>query len=416
MTIFEKHFSSILAGMAGAILTVAAIVGVLFTHPTWTQKLLALSPQVSSSVEETTEVSKDSQKIAVKPGLEDVVAKANGAVVSIVVSKDVPIVTQQNLDPFRDFFGGNSPFRIQIPQQQPPQNGTEKQEVGGGSGFLISSDGYIVTNNHVVDDVTAEYAVFTNDGKEYPAKIIAKDDVLDIALLKIDGKDLAFLSFADSETARLGQTVIAIGNALAEFRNTVSVGVISGLSRSITAGDGAGKSEQIDNVIQTDAAINPGNSGGPLLNMAGEVIGVNVAVARGGQSIGFALPANSVAPAVASMKLNGRVIRPYLGVRYVQVTASLKEKNNLPVDHGALVLRGEAADLLAVMPGSPADKAGIVENDIVLEVDSTAVDETHTLGALIRLKKVGDRVTLKVFHRGEEKSIGVTLEEMPQKK
>jgi serine protease Do len=347
-----------------------------------------------------------------------VVEKASPAVVSIVITKDVPIIERyyQNFDPFggdffNNFFGPNG-WQFRVPQQK--QNGTEKREVGGGSGFFISPDGYIVTNKHVVDDDQAEYTVLTNDGKKYDAKIIAKDAVFDVAILKVEGSNFPYLTFGNSDQLKPGQTVIAIGNALGEFRNSVSVGVVSGLSRSITAGDMLGRSEHLEGVIQTDAAINPGNSGGPLLDIKGNVIGVNVAVSQGAENIGFALTSNTVSNIVDSVKRYGEIVRPYLGVRYVQITDSLKKKNNLTVDYGALVSRGETAEDLAVIPGSPADKAGIVENDIILEVDGIKLDGGKSLASIIRQKQVGDVVKLKILHKGSEKIVEVKLEKAPQ--
>jgi len=217
----------------------------------------------------------------------------------------------------------------------------------------------------------------------------------------------------DSDSLQIGQSVIAIGNALGEFRNTVSLGVVSGLARSITAGNGFGQSETLDHVIQTDAAINPGNSGGPLLNLSGQVVGVNVAVAQGSQSIGFALPINSVKGAIESVKSTGKIIRPYLGIRYTPINAELKDKNNLSVDYGVLVKGGKTESELAVIPGSPADKAGIVENDIILEADGKKLDDTTNLAGLVREKNIGDIMTLKILHRGVEKTIQVKLEAAP---
>lgn len=349
------------------------------------------------------------------------VKKANPAVVSIVITKDVPVIERyyqqapgNQSDPFGAMFGNNffQPFSMPMPQYR--QNGTQKQEIGGGSGFLISADGLLITNRHVVAQTDAEYTVFTNDGKKYKATVKARDPVNDIAVLKIDGKNLPFLEFGNSDQLEVGQSVIAIGNALGEFRNTVSVGVISGLARSIQAGDGSGQSEQLDQVIQTDAAINPGNSGGPLLNLNGQVIGVNVAVAQGSQSVGFALPANMVKSVIDSVQKNGKIIRPFLGVRYTPITASLKEKNNLSVDYGVLVNRGETAEDLAVIPGSPADKAGIVEGDIILEADGVKLDETKSLANLVRAKQVGNAMALKILHKGQEQTVTVKLEEAPQ--
>ncbi|MES2315774.1 MAG: trypsin-like peptidase domain-containing protein [Patescibacteria group bacterium] len=347
----------------------------------------------------------------------DAVKKTNPAVVSIVISKEVPKYevdpnAQQN-NPFGNMFPGFN-FNFGTPQYK--QNGTEKKDIGSGSGFLVSADGLIVTNKHVVDQQGATYTAFTNDGKKHDAKVIAKDPVLDIALIKIDGTDLPYLTLGNSDALNLGQSVIAIGNALGEFRNTVSVGVISGLARSITAGDSTGNSELLDHVIQTDAAINPGNSGGPLLDLSGNVIGVDVAVAQGSQSIGFALPINSVKGAIESVKATGKIIRPYLGVRYTAIDAELKDKNNLSVDYGVLVKPGATASELAVIPGGPADKAGIVENDIILEIDGVKLDDKTTLASQVRSKTVGQVVTLKILHKGEEKNVQVTLEAAPEAK
>jgi serine protease Do len=215
------------------------------------------------------------------------VKKAQPAVVSIIVSREVPKydVTYQDTEIFPGVF-------MQVPIRT--QNGTEKKQVGSGSGFLISRNGLIVTNRHVVTDQNAIFDVFLNNGKTYQAQVLVRDTVNDVAVLKINGTGLPYLIFGDSDTIEVGQSVVAIGNALGEFKNSVSVGVISGLSRSITAGNAFGGSEKLEKVIQTDAAINPGNSGGPLLNLKGEVIGINVAVAQGSENIGFALPINSV--------------------------------------------------------------------------------------------------------------------------
>ena len=342
------------------------------------------------------------------------VKKTNPAVVSIIISQSVPkyetyTVPDQEENPFGDMFPGFPNMFFNIPQYK--QDGTQEEEVGGGSGFFVSSDGLIVTNKHVVDQTDAEYTVYTNDGKKHTATVVARDPVLDIALIKISGSGYPYLNLGDSSSLQLGQSVIAIGNALGEFRNTVSVGVVSGLGRSITAGDDmSGSSETLDDVIQTDAAINPGNSGGPLLDLSGDVIGVNVAVAQGSQNIGFALPIDSVKESIQSVESTGKIVRPYLGLRYVPITEDMKEENNLPVDYGVLVQAGQDPNALAVIPGSPADKAGIVENDIILEVDGTKLDSSNDLASIIRGKKIGDVVSLKILHKGVEKTVQVTLE------
>ncbi len=222
------------------------------------------------------------------------VKAASPAVVAITVSKNVPIIEQCPFNPFPDlppefqqFFGQNLQF------YKPCQKGTKLQEVGGGSGFIISQDGLIITNKHVVQDEAAQYTVFTNDGKKYSADVLARDPNIDIAVIKIDALDLPTVKLGDSDSIQVGQTAIAIGNALGEFRNTVNVGVVSGLSRDITA-SGGGLTETIYNVIQTDASINRGNSGGPLLNLKGKVIGINTAIAQNAQSISFAIPVNQI--------------------------------------------------------------------------------------------------------------------------
>jgi serine protease Do len=341
----------------------------------------------------------------------DIVDQSSPAVVSVIATRDVPVM-ERHYEEYSPFGG---PFSFRVPQWH--QEGTREQEVGGGTGFLVSRDGLVVTNRHVVSDTEANYAVFTSDGTRHEVDVIARDPFVDIAVLKIQETPPAdgypYLTFGNSSILKPGQTVIAIGNALNEFRNSVSVGVVSGLSRSIVAGSGRGQVERLNEVIQTDAAINPGNSGGPLLNTDGEVIGVNVAVAQGTENIGFALPADVVSGIVASVKEYGEIVHPYLGVRYIQVTESLARRNNLPVEHGALVQRGRTREDLAVVPGSPADKAGIEENDIILSVDGEQVTAEQTLGELIRQQSVGETVTVEILHDDERKSVAVTLEKAP---
>lgn len=348
----------------------------------------------------------------------NVVNKASLSVVSVVATKDVPVIEQYPYNPFEEFekfFGPGFGFPdLQVPQFR--QKGTEKQEVSAGTGFIVSPDGFILTNKHVVLDEKADYIVFTVDGKKYDAKVLARDPFQDLAILKIqagldltkDGniskETLPVLVLGNSDTLQIGQTVIAIGNALGEFRNTVSVGVISGLSRTIIA-SGAGISETLEDIIQTDAALNPGNSGGPLLNLRGEVIGVNVAIASGAQSIGFSIPINKAKKDIEEVKTKGKIVYPFLGVRYVLVNKAIQEKNNLPYDYGVLILRGESPKDLAVVPGSAADKSGIAENDIILEMDGQKITTENTLAKLIGKHSAGDKVTLKIWRKGEE---GVT--------
>lgn len=329
------------------------------------------------------------------------------AVVSIVIYKEVPILEQGYTDPFGDLFG-DSPFQFRIPTYT--QKGTEKQKVGGGTGFVISKDGMIITNKHVALDDQAEYTVLTNDGKEYPAKVLAKDPVQDLAILKIEGLDFPTVKLGDSDSLEIGQTVIAIGNALGEFQNTVSVGVISGLGRTITA-SGGGMIETLEDIIQTDAAINKGNSGGPLLNLKGEVIGINTAVSLEGQNIGFTIPINKAKNDIAQVKESGKIVYPFLGVRYVIITSEVQKENNLPVDYGALIISGQGADEKAIYPGSPAEKAGLKEGDIILEFGGKKITTTNPLAKIISNYNVGDEVSLKVLRNKEEKMFLIVLTE-----
>lgn len=338
----------------------------------------------------------------------DVVERASPAVVSVIVTKDLPKLEEVLLEPFSDPFFGPSPFRFRVRR---PSGEVEQREVGGGTGFVVDADGLILTNRHVVADAEADYTALLNTGEKVPARVLARDPVLDLAVLTVEKRGLPTIPLGDAGSLRTGQTVIAIGNALGEFRNTVSVGVISGLGRRITAGDAAtGQTEILDAVIQTDAAINPGNSGGPLLDLSGAAVGVNTAVAGGAENIGFAIPSNEAARVLADVREHGRILRPFLGVRYVLITPAAAKANGLPVDHGALVLAGDKGEP-AVAPGSAAHRAGIRDGDILLEFDGQRIDAEHSLASLIRRKRPGDRVNLKVLSDGKEKTVEVTLGE-----
>ncbi len=334
-----------------------------------------------------------------------IVKKYSPAVVSVIVSKDVPVLENCYVNPF-----GNDPFfqqffgNIQIPSQC--QNGYKKQEVGGGTGFIISSDGLILTNKHVVSDTAAEYTVLTNDEKKYTATVLARDPLKDLAVIKIEASNLPTVVLGNSDDLQIGQTVIAIGNALGEFRNTVSTGIISGLARTIIA-SGGGQSEELRNIIQTDAAINPGNSGGPLLNLRGEVIGVNAAVAEGAQGIGFALPINEAKKAVNGVKTQGKIVYPFIGINYVSITETIQKDNKLPVAEGAWI-KPQAS---AIVKASPAEKAGLKAGDIITEVNGEKVTAKNVLGDVIQKYNVGDIIKLKVLRDGYALEISVTLEE-----
>lgn len=341
----------------------------------------------------------------------DAVKKVNPAVVSIIITENLPKVEQYYLNP-NDFFYG-FPFDFGIPHvPQQGQSGTEKQVTGQGSGFVISKDGYIVTNKHVVANEKAEYTVLMNDGKKYKAEVVARDPASDIAIIKINASGLAVVEFGDSNAIEVGQIAIAIGNALGEYKNTVSAGVVSGLKRSIIAGGSGGvMTERLNNLIQTDAAINPGNSGGPLLNSSGQVVGMNTAIATGAEGIGFAIPVNDVKKVANDVITTGRIVRPFIGVRYMQINEELKKKNGLSYDYGALIIRGRNDEDIAIIPASPADKVGLMENDIILEADGIKLDDNHSLSDIVAGHNVGDEINLKISHKGNEKSVKVKLEE-----
>ena len=343
------------------------------------------------------------------------VENVSPAVVSVVITKDVPIIEQYFVNPF----GEEWPFEFQIPQYR--QQGTEKQEVGGGTGFIVSEDGMILTNKHVVLDTEADYTVFTNDGKKYPAKVLARDPAQDLAVIKIDQekivneqgsfilKSFPTVKLGDSDKLQMGQTVIAIGNALGEFRNTVSAGVVSGLGRTITA-SGGGLVETIEDVIQTDAAINKGNSGGPLLNLTGEVIGINTAMVQEAQSIGFAIPINKAKKDIEQVKTLKKIVYPFLGVRYVLLTEKIQKDNNLPVSYGAWIIKGNQGES-AIYSGSAAQIAGLKEGDIILEFNGEKITTENTLAKIIMKYNPGDKINLKILRDKEEKIIPVTLGE-----
>ncbi len=319
----------------------------------------------------------------------EVVEAVSPSVVSIIVTREI----DNNLSEFDKFF-----------DMRP------REEIGGGTGFIISEDGTILTNRHVVENEDAEYSVLTNDGKKFEAKVLARDPIQDLAIIKIEDTDpFPIVKLGDSDKIRIGQSAVAIGNSLGEFRNTVSVGVVSGLGRSISATDGR-TVQVLEDVIQTDAAINRGNSGGPLLNLRGEVIGINTAMALGAQNIGFSVPINKAKRMMESIEIHGEIVYPFLGIRYVILNESIQRENNLPVDYGAWVKRGDLGQI-AVEPESAAEGAGILEGDIILEFNSRRIDAFNSLAKIIMNYYPGNRVNLKVLRNGEDMIIEVVLGE-----
>jgi serine protease Do len=296
----------------------------------------------------------------------------------------VSITTSQNV---QDFFG-------QVSQQQ-----------GGGTGIIITNDGLIVTNKHVAQ-AGDSLKVLTADGKTYDAQVVALDPTNDLAILKINATGLPVVQLGDSSSLQVGQWVIAVGNALGNLQNTVTVGVISARERQLTAGDGT-QSEQLSNLLQTDAAINPGNSGGPLVNLAGQVIGIDTAVAGGAQGIGFAIPINEVQQAINSYQKTGKIVKPLLGVRYVSITPQVVSQLNLTVNNGALIMAPQGTD--AVQAGSPADAAGLKANDIILQINGEAVDVNHSLASRIGEYQPGDEVTVTYSRNKAQQTVKLKL-------
>lgn len=336
------------------------------------------------------------------------------SVISILQLKEVRQVANQL--PFGDFFFFGPGFeQPQAPSQ--PNEKPEKRVVGGGTGFIITADGLALTNKHVVNDDEAEYLAVLNDGTEYSLEVVGKDPLNDVAVVQIKEKEggkkpgLPVAELGDSDKIKIGQQVLAIGNALAEYENTTTAGIISATGRDIHASDSLGQSaETLTGLIQTDAAINPGNSGGPLVNLDGQVVGINTAIDTQANGVSFAIPINDVKPVIESIKQYGKVVRPILGVRYVILTEEKAKEFGLEgVTHGAYLVGNYENGEVAVIPGGPADKAGLAVEDVILELDGKAIDKDNTLQQAIRSKQPGDKVQLKIWRKGQSFEVEVTL-------
>jgi len=316
----------------------------------------------------------------------DIAEKTSPAVVTIGISKTQKF---QTIDPF-DFFS----FFNSSPQ-------TQKIEQDIGTGFIVDSNGLIITNKHVVADLQAQYRIITAENKTYQVEKIYRDPSNDLAILKISAQDLAIVSLGTSENLKVGQFVMAIGTALGEFRHTVTTGVISGLGRGITAGSPfQGYIEKLDNVIQTDAAINSGNSGGPLLNSAGQVIGINVAVAQEAQNIGFAIPVDVVKTMLKNFKETGQFARPFLGIHYSIVTQKTAILNEIP----------EGAYIIEIIADSAAAEAGLKKGDIITAIDDEKINQTgRDISEIINQKKVGEQIKVVFWRQGEKEEINIVL-------
>ena len=317
-----------------------------------------------------------------------VVGKATESVVTVAISKNV---TNNSLDVFGQMFG--------VTEEKQETTNIERDI---GTGFIISEDGLIVTNKHVVSDISAKYKVII--GKEETVEVvnIYRDPINDLAIIKVNKTGLKPVEMGDSGKLKVGQTVIAIGTALGEFRSTVTKGVISGLGRGITAGGFGVGMEKLEDVIQVDAAINSGNSGGPLFDSSGKVIGVNVAMSQNGQSIGFALPINLVKESVDNFKVTGEFDRPYLGVSYQVISKEVALLNEVP----------SGAYVQTVIENSPAQKAGLKTGDIVTEVDGKKLVEMKdtSIARIVNQKKIGDTIKIKYFRDKTETEVEIKLE------
>ncbi len=334
-----------------------------------------------------------------------IIKKTMPAVVSIILSK--------NVDDLKKELGGGKfgKKNITIPEDKITSDGTV--EIGGGSGFFVDASGIVLTNKHVIAESNVTYKVTTDGEKTFDAELVARDPINDVAILKIEntgGERFPFLKLGDSSNLDLGQTVLAIGNALGIFKNTVSMGIISGLSRSVKAKPDPQKpAQEMRGLIQTDAAINPGNSGGPLVDAAGRVIGINAAVVAGAQNINFAIPINTAKRDVQDLKKFGRIRRPLLGIRYVVLDDDVSRTMHLALDHGVYVTKEHPMDE-AVISGSPASLAGIRERDIIVTWNGKPI-RNDSVQELLENSNVGDEVKLKIVRNGKEFETNVTLTE-----
>lgn len=374
--------------IALAFLLVGGIVSAGLLGLTW-DRVNQLFPYVPKTPAKMT-VPLDRLKIVAEENvITDVVERVSPSVVTIGISQTRKVGDIFEFNPF-------DPFSSERGSQQ--GSSTVEQDIG--SGFVISPDGLIVTNKHVVSMPNATYRVITKDDKSYDVTKIYRDPDNDLAIIKINATGLTPIDMGDSDKIRVGQMAIAIGTALGEFRNTVTVGVVSGVGRGITAGSPfEGSAERLDNVIQTDAAINPGNSGGPLLNSSGQVIGVNAAVSSEGQGIGFALPINVVKEAVNIFNTTGQFNRPFMGVEYRMISRQMAVLNEIP----------EGAYIMTVVSGSPAAHGGVRAEDIITKINGEKLTTTNDLAKIVGKKKTGEKITLVVWREGKEVTLSVTL-------
>jgi len=336
-----------------------------------------------------------------KSPIVSIAKKVCPAVVTVIVSKNLPKAESLYSIP-----------AVEKGQKKTKGFSLEQTQIGGGSGFIVSKNGYVLTSNHVVSDTTADYTVIIDPKHKYHAKVLSRNPINDTAVLKIEGKEsFPYLQMADSNRIQLGEEVVAVGNALGEFTDTISTGIVSGLSRYITAFGGIDHQMQnLRGLIQTDAAINPGNSGGPLINMNCKVIGINTAMIAGAQNIGFAIPIAYAIKDLEEVKKYGKLMMPFLGVKYVLISKDMAEANKLPVNDGALVVREQLGES-PVVKGSAADLAGIKEWDIILDCNDEKITIKNPLAEILQKCKIGSETRLTVLRDGKTLNLVVKLEE-----
>ena len=324
--------------------------------------------------------------------------KACPAVVTIVATEDLSKIESLHYFPFE-----NQNYII--------PGGKEGAAISSGSGFLVTPKGHVVTCTHVVKERERKYTIVVDPKHKYRAKVLSRNALTDIAILKIEGENFPYLPLGDSSKLKLGETVVAIGNPLGEFDDTLSAGIVSGLSRRITSYGGLPfRVTSLRGLIQTDAAINPGNSGGALVNIKGEVIGINTAMIMGAENISFAIPINYLKDDLAEVLKYGKVKRPFLGVRYFVLDEEAAKSNKLPVNYGAFVIReylGEGA----LVKNSPAQRAGLKEYDIILKCNGEKITQDNPLSRILQKHKIGEEVNLEVLRGKKRFEVKVKLGE-----
>ena len=385
-------FKNIAARVKATGLATVLVVGLLGGYAgAWLQQSQSGSDIISASV------GSDEKIVTSKSKLVSAIA---GSVGPSVVSINVSVTSETGLNYF-----GFAP---------------EQQSQGAGTGIILTKDGLIVTNRHVVPEGTTRVSVTLSDGTEFNnVKVVGRtseSDTLDIAILKITNvgdTKLKPATLGDSSRVSVGDDVVAIGNALGQFENTVTSGIVSGYGRSIVAGDSSGSYENLDNLFQTDAAINQGNSGGPLVNLNGQVIGINTAIASDSQNIGFAIPINDVKGLIERVTETGKFERPFLGVRYVPLTADIANEYDLNVENGAYIVPAADPASPSILADSAAAKGGLQEGDVITKVNNKTINETTSLTSLLAQYQPGDAVTLTVDRSGDTKQLRVTLGTAP---